>query len=53
MDVGLCLELQRDTLCLEQKNIYGFLGWLKINGISRLIGHYFYEKESMYVTGLC
>jgi hypothetical protein len=34
MDVGLCLELQQDTLCLEQKNLHGFLGWLKINGIS-------------------
>jgi hypothetical protein len=34
MDVGLCLELLRDTLCLEQKNLHGFLGWLKINGIS-------------------
>jgi hypothetical protein len=22
-------------LCLEQKNLHGFLGWLKINGISK------------------
>jgi hypothetical protein len=35
MDVGLCLELQQDTLCSEQKNLHGFLGWLKIYGISR------------------
>jgi hypothetical protein len=35
MDAGLCLELQRDTLCLEQKSLHGFLGCLKINGISR------------------
>jgi hypothetical protein len=44
MDVGLCLELQQDTLCLEQTNLHGFLGISRAKKQKRMLADMVLEE---------